>query len=253
MEPHTYLYNSDRPDNPTSSSAQSTATSSGASSGSVSGPVLNSALPSRNSPSTCATRGKSTGSWRVLRFLRGNPSDGITYTRGLLGSNQIQVFADSDWASDQDSRRSTDGHCALRNGGTVSESCMKHPCVAHSSAEAEFMEASKAALQVVWLRRTLAAFGHHQRGATPLGEDNRACQLMSEAAGQMDRVKHIDLRDWSLKEKVAEGVVRLHAVPDALMPTDIFTKALPLPTFERHCAVLQGLARPLPMLSVLPL
>mmetsp|Transcript_8988 Transcript_8988/g.21024 ORF Transcript_8988/g.21024 Transcript_8988/m.21024 type:complete len:204 (-) Transcript_8988:45-656(-) len=190
---------------------------------------------------------------RVLRYLRGKPSDGITYTRGLPGGNQLQVYADSDWASDRDSRRSTGGHCAILNGGSVSESCKKHMGVAHSSAEAEFIEACKAALQVVWLRRILAAFGHHQKGPTPLGEDNRACILMSEASGQKDRVKHIDLRVWSLKEKVAEGVVRLHAVATNYMPADIFTKALPQPAFERHRAVLQGLARPPPMLPVVPL
>ena len=75
---------------------------------------------------------------------------------------------------------------------------------------------------------------------------------MSEAAGQKDRVKHIDLRVWSLKEKVAEGVVQLHAVPTAYMPADIFTKALPQPAFERHCAVVQGLALPPPMLPRVP-
>jgi len=143
--------------------------------------------------------------------------------------------------------------CRSSQTSSVSESCKKHMGVAHSSAEAEFIEACKAALQVVWLRRILAAFGHHQKGPTPLGEDNRACILMSEASGQKDRVKHIDLRVWSLKEKVAEGVVRLHAVATNYMPADIFTKALPQPAFERHRAVLQGLARPPPMLPVVPL
>ena len=28
---------------------------------------------------------------RVLRFLRGKPSNGITYTRGPPGGNQLQV------------------------------------------------------------------------------------------------------------------------------------------------------------------
>jgi transposase InsO family protein len=254
MEPNTYLYESDRPEIPDAALRTKYMHVVGSLLwlGQWTRPELRFALSQLTKHMCNPGQIHWEAAKRVLRFLRGKPSDGITYTRGLPGGNQLQVYADSDWASDRDSRRSTGGHCAILNGGSISESCKKHTCVAHSSAEAEFMEASKAALQVVWLRRILAAFGHHQHGPTPLGEDNRACQLMSEAAGQKDRVKHIDLRVWSLKEKVAEGVVQLHAVPTAYMPADIFTKALPQPAFERHCAVVQGLALPPPMLPRVP-
>ena len=159
-------------------------------------------------------------------------------------AREMLGFVDSDWASDPDSRRSIGGYVFLLNGAAVAWKCGKQPCVAHSSAEGEFIAASKASLEAIWLRRLLTGLGHPPSGPTHLFEDNEACIMMSDTSVHKARSKHIDLRIWSLKDQVASGVVRLLSCPTAYMHADIFTKALPSWTFALHRAVLCGDAPP---------
>jgi hypothetical protein len=106
------------------------------------------------------------------------------------------------------------------------------------------MAASKASLEAIWLRRLLKSCGAPQPRATTLYEDNRACQLMSESPAHRERSKHIDLRVYSLKEQVKNGVVRLFECPTTCMTADVFTKSLPGPKFIEHREVLLGNALP---------
>jgi hypothetical protein len=185
-----------------------------------------------------------TAAVRVLRYLRGTPSKGITYTRCASNGNIMEGFVDADWASDADSRRSIGGYVFMINGGAVSWKAKQQNCIAHSSAEGEFMAASKASLEAIWLRRLLKSCGAPQPRATTLYEDNRACQLMSESPAHRERSKHIDLRVYSLKEQVKNGVVRLFECPTTCMTADVFTKSLPGPKFIEHREVLLGNALP---------
>lgn len=198
----------------------------------------------------------------ALRYLRGTSAQALTYRRDslqapnqlfgleqvteLLGAQAREMlgFVDSDWASDPDSRRSIGGYVFLLNGAAISWKCGKQTCVAHSSAEGEFMAASKASLEAIWLRRLLTGLGHPPSGPTHVFEDNEACIMMSDSAVHKNRSKHIDLRIWSLKEQVSTGVVRLLSCPTAHMHADIFTKALPPWTFALHRSVLCGDAPP---------
>jgi hypothetical protein len=85
---------------------------------------------------------------------------------------------DSDWAGDADSRRSYGDYAFHLQGGAMSWRSKQHASVSLSTAEAEFVSASSAAKEAVWLRRLLEEWGFTQRGPTPLYEDNRACLIM---------------------------------------------------------------------------
>ncbi len=49
-----------------------------------------------------------------------------------------------------------------------------------SSSEAEFVAASQAGQEVVYLSTLLRGFGYPQRGAPEIWEDNASCIMMSE-------------------------------------------------------------------------
>lgn len=183
---------------------------------------------------------------RALRYLKGISSLTLKYSPQADPSliNRLLGFADSDWAADRISRRSVGSWIYLLNGGAVSWKSKQHPCVAVSTSEAEFMSASKAALEAVWLRRILADAGAQQTSPTPLYEDNRACRLMSENPVHRERSKHIDIRVYSLREQVARGIVRLIDCPTADMTADALTKALPAPAFIKHRQCMRGHSSP---------
>jgi hypothetical protein len=177
---------------------------------------------------------------RVLRYLKGTVSLGLTYTRGLSDPNRLIAYADADWATCTETRRSISAFVVLLNGAAIAWKSKKQGAVATSSSEAEFVSASKAADELVWERRLLADLGFPQPGPTPLHEDNRACKLLSQNPVHSERSKHIDFRVHALRERVATGEVVLVDCASRDMVADSLTKNLPVDAFLRHRDVQLG-------------
>jgi hypothetical protein len=178
---------------------------------------------------------------RVLRYLKGTKDLGITYTRGNANENRLLGWADADWAACTATRRSTSGYISTLNGGGLSWKCRQQKSVATSTSEAEYVAASRASDDIVYLRRVLEEVGHKQTTPTPLYEDNRSCRMMSENPVSNERSKHIDYRIHALRERVSDGIVRLVDCASEDMLADIFTKNLPGPAFIRHREVMSGI------------
>ena len=65
----------------------------------------------------------------------------------------IRGFVDADWVGDLDQRRSTSGYVFSLFGGTVSWMSKRQSVVALSTTEAEYMAATHASKEAVWLQR----------------------------------------------------------------------------------------------------
>ena len=68
----------------------------------------------------------------------------------------LECFANVDWASNLDDRRSTSGHCVFLGGNLIYWSSKKQKVVAKSSAESEYRSLSSAATEVIWLQSLFA-------------------------------------------------------------------------------------------------
>ena len=68
-------------------------------------------------------------------------------------SLDIQGFVDSNWAGDLDRRRSTSGYVYTLFGAAVSWMSKRQPMIALSTIEAEYMAATHASKEAVWLQR----------------------------------------------------------------------------------------------------
>ena len=90
---------------------------------------------------------------RVFRYLQGTFDYCLVYhgTNNIDKSLDIQGFVDADWAGDLDSRRSTSGYVFTLFGGAVSWMSKRQPTVALSTTEAEYMAATHASKEAVWL------------------------------------------------------------------------------------------------------
>lgn len=60
-------------------------------------------------------------------------------------------YTDSDFMSDKDSRKLMSGYVFTLGGGAVSWRSVKQSCVADSTLESEYVVASGAAKEAVWL------------------------------------------------------------------------------------------------------
>jgi len=98
--------------------------------------------------------------------------------------------------------------------------------VALSSCESEYIAATTAACQGVWLSRLLADITHSDVKKFRLLIDNKSAEELSRNPVFHDRSKHIDTRYHYIRECVSEGVVELEHVSTDYQLADILTKPL---------------------------
>jgi hypothetical protein len=188
----------------------------------------------------CASAGPS--HWAALHHLMGylsyQSSFKLTYRQGI--NTGLDGFADSDWGNNV-SRRSTTGLVARYNKSIVTWRSKLQKTISLSTAEAEYYAVSEMAIEIIYLRNLLRNMGFPQNDDTPVYEDNTACiEWGNHIIGGRERAKHIDIRKHFAHEVIQNRHMRLHRVSTSGQLADIFTKALPLPHFERCVVGLMG-------------
>ena len=107
---------------------------------------------------------------RIFRYLQGTKEFGIFYKNGeMIG---LVGFTNSDFAGDQDDRRSTSGYAFMLGSSVGSWSSKKPPIVTLSTTEAELVAATSCACQAIWLRRILKELHFKQEEAIVIYCDN---------------------------------------------------------------------------------
>jgi len=172
----------------------------------------------------------------VLQYLRDNVKESITYTRGARNANELWGWVNADWADDTDTRRPHTGYIMMMNGRTISWKSRRQDNVSLSISEAEFVAASQAGQQVIYLRETLRDFGHQQTKPTEIYEDNLACVAMSENHVRRKFSRHIDIRRYFVRA----GFVTIIPLCTHKMVAGTLTKSLPWPVFIGHRCVMMG-------------
>jgi hypothetical protein len=103
-----------------------------------------------------------------------------------------------------------------------------------NSAEVEYMAASQAAREAIWMRKILVGlFGSHL-DSTVIHCDNQSCIKLSINPVFHDRSKHIDIRYHHLKDCVQWKIMLLQYIPTEDQDVDILTKVLTRRKFEYH-------------------
>jgi hypothetical protein len=93
------------------------------------------------------------GAKHVWRYVAGTVDFGLDYVRG--DGVSLVGYTDSDWARCAADRKSTSRCCFSLGSGLVPWFNRKQKSVALSSAEAEYMAASQATCEAIWLRKML--------------------------------------------------------------------------------------------------
>nr|KYP44287.1 Copia protein [Cajanus cajan] len=104
--------------------------------------------------------------------------------------------------------------------------------VAQSTTEAEYVAATTAVNQAIWLRRMLADLHMEQKEPTQILVDNQAAIFISNNLVFHGRTKHFKIKLSFLREAQREGEVKLIYYRTEDQGTDVLTKALPKARFE---------------------
>ena len=160
---------------------------------------------------------------KIFRYLLGTKNLELTYggeERGLLG------YVDADGAS-QDHRRAISGYVFMVDGGAVSWSSKKQELVTLSTTEAEYVAATHAAKEAIWLRRLLTELFESINTPTTLFSDSKSAIALAHDGHYHARTKRIDIRYHFIRYIIEAGTIKLVYCPTNDMTADTLTKVLP--------------------------
>jgi hypothetical protein len=168
---------------------------------------------------------------RIFKYLKGTVDLGIMYKNS--GSEiELVGYTDSDFAGDIDTRRSTSGFIFELSNGPVTWSSQRQKMVTLSTTEAEYVAASLATREALWLRQLLNDVGLTCHGPTTLNVDNQSAIKLVKNSEFHKRTKHIDIQYHFIREKYVSSEIQVINVPSEFEYADIFTKALPRERFQ---------------------
>ncbi|CAI7894735.1 unnamed protein product [Closterium sp. NIES-54] len=173
---------------------------------------------------------------RVLRYLCSTSGLGL-----VLGGRRPVVLAghaDTSWADDQATQRSSQGYTFSLGSGSVSWWSTRSSSVLGSSCEAEIYAGAMAAQELRWLTYLLTDLGEPPRSPPVLYVDNKATLALFREHTLEHRTKHIALRYFLARELQQRGQLCLAYVASQANTADIFTKALPPGDHQRFRTML---------------
>jgi hypothetical protein len=88
------------------------------------------------------------------------------------------------------------------------------------------MAACEACTEVVWLRKLISDLFDQTPESTIIYCDNQSCIRLSEHPVFHERLKHIEIKYYFIRDKFQEGEVKLEYIPTDEQTTDILTKPL---------------------------
>jgi hypothetical protein len=146
--------------------------------------------------------------------------------------SNLDIYTNTDWASCQDTRRSTSDYVVFLGDNLVSWSAKRQTAVSQSIAEVEYRAVANSVADATWLRQLLHVFQSLPSRYTLVYCDNINIVHLSTNLIQYQLTKNVEIDlHFIIREKVIIGQVRVLHVPTTLQFTDIFMKSLPTTVF----------------------
>eukprot|EP00253_Pinus_taeda_P034861 PITA_34861 len=153
----------------------------------------------------------------------------------------VSRYVDSDFAGDFDKRRSTSGYVFTLAGGAISWMSKLQNIVAFSTTEAEYIAASDACKEAIWLKGLFGEFGRLQ-DTIKLFCDSQSAMHLAKNPAYHSKSKHIPIKYHFVRQVITERGVSLEKVHTKENCADMFTKPVLLEKL-RSCLASLGLQK----------
>ncbi|KAG3098225.1 hypothetical protein PI124_g15424 [Phytophthora idaei] len=168
---------------------------------------------------------------RILRYVKGTLNYGLVANGLSSDALQLKAYVDSNYAKDIDTRRSVSRYVMQLGECAVTYSRKSQRTVALSSTGAEYMSLAHGTKEVVFLRELLSELGVDQK-QTVVNVDNQSTIAVAINPIQHSRMKHIDTRYHSVRERIATEEVGVEYVNTKDNVADLLTKAVSADVME---------------------
>ncbi|KAK8502801.1 hypothetical protein V6N12_073851 [Hibiscus sabdariffa] len=170
----------------------------------------------------------------ILKYLRRTKDVFLVY--GGEEELRIKGYTDASFQTDKDDSRSQSGFVFCLNGGAVSWKSSKQDTVADSTTEAEYIVASEAAKEAVWIKKFITELGVIPSivDVVDLYCDNNGVIAQAKEPISHQRSKHILRRFRLIREIIDRGDVEICKVHTDDNIADPLTKPLAQQKHDRH-------------------
>ena len=170
---------------------------------------------------------------KILAYLNSTRRLGL-YLGGRSESNDLIVYADADFASDEESRNSTTGNLIYFGDSLISWTSKKQKLIATSSTEAEFLSAFYTLQDIRYVDQLLKGIFPEIPRKITLFQDNQSCIALIRNESSKGRSKHFDVKLKALSAAFREKFFDLVYLPTDQMLADLLTKPL---TRNQFCKI----------------
>jgi len=162
----------------------------------------------------------------LFRYLKGTLDYKLTYAPDPTNTELFTTFTDADHAGNPDNGRSTGGYAVKMGTGAISWCSKLQSIVALSTTEAEYVAATSAGQEILWLRNLFKELGYTLSKSSTLWTDSNSALSVAKNPEHHGRMKHLDLRFYWLRNEVEKGTINIQHLRTDEMPADVLTKPL---------------------------
>ena len=137
----------------------------------------------------------------------------------------VRGYVDSYFAGDLEKRKSTTSYVFIIARGAMSWVSKLQIVVALSTTEAEYMTATQACKEAIWIKKLMEELGHKQE-KIPLYCDSQSALHIARNPAFHSRTKHIDVQYHFIREVVEDESVDFQKVHTKKNPADALTKLI---------------------------
>lgn len=161
---------------------------------------------------------------RIFKYVKGTRTYGILFKNNFKFN--IDSYSDADYAGDIETRRSTSGFVFLINETPICWASQRQKSVSLSTTEAEYIAASEAVKELVWVKSLFQDLLPEKQLNAVLLMDNQSALKLVKNPQFHKRTKHVDIQYHFIREKFKESLFDLVYVPMQEQIVDILTKPL---------------------------
>ena len=172
----------------------------------------------------------------ILKYLRATREMFLVYGGNPESELKVTGYCDAGFQTDRDDAKSQTGYIFILNGGAIDWKSKKQTTTAMSATESEYIAASEAAMEAVWIRKFIHGLDVVPTNKDPMEIycDNSGAIIIANEPGVQKGARHYPRKYHYVREQIEIGEIKLLKVHTDDNLADPFTKALPKGKLTQH-------------------